>query len=189
MWAWTASRKMGIHIPNHQLKTTAAFSEILVGHRRCGERIMDPATSTWHLIPAMKTQDFCVLQEEKGSHLPKWLDFRWANRHCISYEGRLSQVFSLRSDCAFPGLLLPVRDSLPSNASHSHFFLKPGNWVQFYYKAFIKKQMLSTLTQTGMTKKKIIGWQYFWQRLCLTILKNGYINAHFNNWHKIPLTG
>lgn len=46
-WAWTASTKMGIHIPTHQLKTTAAFSEVLVGNQRWGERITDPRTSTW----------------------------------------------------------------------------------------------------------------------------------------------
>lgn len=34
VWAWTASRKKGIRIPNHQLRTTAAFTKILVGNWR-----------------------------------------------------------------------------------------------------------------------------------------------------------
>lgn len=42
-----ASRKKGIHIPNHRLKTTAAFAKILVGNWRQREGVTDPGTSTW----------------------------------------------------------------------------------------------------------------------------------------------
>lgn len=55
----------------------------------------------------------------------------------------------------------------------------------FYYKAFFKK-MLSTLTQTGMTN---VRWQFGAKAVPCYLKKNGYINAHFNNWLKIPLIG
>lgn len=116
------------------------------------------------------------------------------------------KVCSLRSDCTFVGLHLLSRDSSLSGVTR--IFLKSDTWLLFYYKAFIKKKTKTKtkeqtnkkneqkpkcsahLTQTGMTKKKKkLVVSIFGKGCALLFKKNGYINAHFNNWHKIPLTG
>lgn len=52
--------------------------------------------------------------------------------------------------------------------------------------------MLSTFNSNWndkKKKKKKLVVSIFGKGCALLFKKNGYINAHFNNWHKIPLTG
>lgn len=121
-------QKEGNPCPNHQLKMTTAFTEILVGNWRQREASQTlvlplgpnltkkpmgalslPVHYSWY---ENKKLLFSFGRKRKSSSKITQLQVSKPQNVTLDFlQRKETKVFSCRSDCAFLGLLLPSRDS------------------------------------------------------------------------------
>lgn len=128
----------------------------------------------------------------------KW----WGPCHTCNSENHTGEGVPLPQVLACPGRRLHQQG--PSEVDKP---LWPGLWIQFtitdsrlsgtslfktmtlFFLCFITKLLLKNAQHVNSNwndKHQMIVWG---KGCALLFKKNGYINAHFNNWHKIPLIG